>query len=88
MDITSFIQSEEESLYEAWERYKELLIKYSHHGLLDWLIVQNFYDRLNYSTKINIDVAISGVLMEKSTKVTHSLIEEMATVDTKFWYTI
>ena len=31
-DITSFIQYNSESLYKAWDRYKELLRKCPHHG--------------------------------------------------------
>ena len=32
-DISSFGQIDSETLYEAWERWKELLRKYPHHGL-------------------------------------------------------
>ena len=38
-DITNFIQLTDESLYEAWERYRDLQRKCPHHGLPDWLIV-------------------------------------------------
>ena len=45
-DITTFAQFEMESLYEAWERYKDLLRKCPHHGLPVWLQVQTFYNGL------------------------------------------
>ncbi|NAW23538.1 hypothetical protein FGF82_23740, partial [Salmonella sp. gx-f9] len=32
-EITTFQQMDDESLYEAWERYKELLRKCPHHGI-------------------------------------------------------
>ena len=32
-DITNFFQQDQESLYEAWERYKDLIRKCPHHGL-------------------------------------------------------
>ena len=32
-DITTFVQYDMESLYEAWERYKDLLRRCLHHGL-------------------------------------------------------
>ncbi|PWS05605.1 hypothetical protein, partial [Enterobacter sp. HPCN14] len=41
-DITSFCQFDGESIYEAWERFKELLRKCPHHALPDWLIIQTF----------------------------------------------
>ena len=45
-DIISFMQGNEESLYEAWERYTELLRKCPHHGLPFWIQVQTFYNGL------------------------------------------
>ena len=39
-DITSFVQQESETLYEAWERYKDLLQKCPHHEIPKWLQVQ------------------------------------------------
>ena len=38
-DITSFVQFDGESLYETWDRFKELQRRCPHHGLPDWLIV-------------------------------------------------
>ncbi|KAL5549738.1 hypothetical protein UlMin_004969 [Ulmus minor] len=36
-DITNFFQHDQESLYEAWERFKDLLRKCPHHGLPLWM---------------------------------------------------
>lgn len=41
-DITNFTQPDGESLYEAWERFKELQRKCPHHSIPDWLLVQIF----------------------------------------------
>ena len=43
-DITNFYQYENESLYEAWERFKEHLRKCPHHSLPKWMLVQLFYN--------------------------------------------
>jgi len=37
--ITSFTQREDESLYEAWERFKDLLRLCPLHGLQKWMVV-------------------------------------------------
>ncbi|XP_071916278.1 uncharacterized protein [Coffea arabica] len=63
MDITGFSQMEGESLYEAWERFRDLLRKCPHHGLPEWLIIQTFYNGLSFSTKTMIDAAAGGALM-------------------------
>ena len=78
-DITIFVQHNDESLYEAWERYKELQRKCPHHGLPNWLIVQTFYNGLTYSVRITIDVTTRGALMSKSMEEAYDLLEKMAT---------
>ncbi|XP_020245227.1 uncharacterized protein LOC109823363 [Asparagus officinalis] len=71
--ITSFVQKEGESLYEAWECYKELLRMYPHHGLEKWLIVHTFYNGLTYNTRMTVDAAAGGVLMNKTIDEVESL---------------
>ncbi|XP_020266822.1 uncharacterized protein LOC109842344 [Asparagus officinalis] len=76
--ITSFVQKEGESLYEAWERYKELLRMCPHHGLEKWLIVHTFYNGLTYNTRMTVDAATGGALMNKTIDEAYTLIEDMA----------
>ncbi|XP_078166211.1 uncharacterized protein LOC144560859 [Carex rostrata] len=76
--ITSFVQKDGESLYEAWERFKELIRSCPHHGLEKWLIVQTFYNGLNYNTRLTIDAAANGALMNRGVDDAYTLIENMA----------
>ena len=46
-DITSFVQMENESLYDAWERFKDLLRKCPYHGIPPWVQIQTFYNGLH-----------------------------------------
>ncbi|KAF7823643.1 uncharacterized protein G2W53_021787 [Senna tora] len=62
-DITSFVLLDNESLYEAWERFKELLRKCPHHRLPKWLQVQTFYNGLSSEIRMSIDAATDGALM-------------------------
>ncbi|XP_027067615.1 uncharacterized protein [Coffea arabica] len=78
MDITSFSQQEGETLYEFWERYRELQRRCPHHGLPDWLVVQTFYNGFTYPTKTHVDAAAGGALMGKTAEEAQQLIEEMA----------
>ena len=61
-DITTFIQFEGESLYEAWERYKDLLRRCPHHDLPTWLQVQTFYNGLGATNRSMVDAAVGGAL--------------------------
>ena len=44
--IASFVQEENETLYQAWERYKDLSNFYPTHGYEDWRLVSYFYEGL------------------------------------------
>ncbi|KAA3487902.1 reverse transcriptase [Gossypium australe] len=64
-DVSSFVQMDLETLYDAWERYKDLLRRCPHHGLPLWLQVQTFYN------------AASGTLNNKTPEAAYEFIEEM-----------
>src|SRR5262249_17668767 len=78
-DISTYTQLEFESLYEAWERYKDLLRRCPHHGLPTLLQVQTFYNGLIHGHKAMIDAAAGGTLNNKTPDVAYALIDEMAT---------
>src|SRR5262249_26551465 len=78
-DISTYTQLETESLYEAWERYKDLLRRCPHHGLPTWLQVQTFYNGLIHGHKAMIDTPAGGTLKNKTPEAAYELIDEMAT---------
>jgi len=49
-----------------------------HHGLEKWLIVHTFYNGLSYTTKMTVDAAACGDLMNKNYTEAYPLIEDMA----------
>ena len=77
-DITTFIQFKGESLYEAWERYKDLLQRCRHHDLPAWLQVQTFHDGLEATNRSMVDAVASGALMSKTHEAAYELLEELA----------
>ncbi|KAL5554331.1 hypothetical protein UlMin_041732 [Ulmus minor] len=77
-DITSFQQLEGESLYETWERYKELLRRCPHHGIPFWMQMETFYNGLNAQTRTIVDAASNGALMSKTYNEAYALLERMA----------
>lgn len=74
--ITTFRQTEGESLFEAWERYKDMMRLCPHHRLEKWLIMYTFYNGLLYNTIMTIDVAVGGDLMDKLFNEAYQLIED------------
>ncbi|XP_037495258.1 uncharacterized protein LOC105634587 [Jatropha curcas] len=75
----AFIHHDQESLYEAWERFKDLLRKFPHHSLPKWLQVQTFYNAFSPNIKIAHDAAAGGSFERKEIDEAYDLIEEMAT---------
>ncbi|XP_073308362.1 uncharacterized protein [Primulina huaijiensis] len=77
-DITTFAQFDQESLYEAWERFKDLLRRCPHHELPLGLVVQTFYYGLLTPNRTMIDAAACGNLLRKTAEEGYELLEEMA----------
>ena len=74
-DILSYVQMELETLYDMWERSKDLLRRCPHLELPTWLQVQTFYNGLNQATKQMIDVAIGEILNTKTLEATQEHLE-------------
>ncbi len=77
VELNTFRQKESESFYNAWERYKDLQRKCPHHGIEDWLLVQNFYNGLLPSTRSTVDSTAEGDLMEKTVTQALELLERV-----------
>ncbi|GJR81113.1 zinc finger, CCHC-type containing protein [Tanacetum coccineum] len=84
-DILMFQQHQDESLYDAWTRFKDLLRKVPHHGLDLWLQVQIFYDHVNYATQMAIDYAAGGRLRKLRPEVAWETIEDLAQYEEEKW---
>lgn len=76
-EINNFRQEEGESLFDAWEHFKDLLRICPFHGLEKWMIIHTFYNGLLYSTRMTLDAAPSRALMNSTQDVAYNLIEEM-----------
>ncbi|KAM6555104.1 hypothetical protein CsatB_015866 [Cannabis sativa] len=77
--IGQFRQLDSKQLYEAWERFKDLLRRCPQHGYESWMQVLIFYNVLNGPTRTIIDAAAGGALLSKPTIEAINLLEEMAT---------
>ena len=78
VEISQFRQGESESLYDAWDRFKDLLRRYPQHGFELWFKAQTFYNGLNYATRSMVDAAAGGSVMNKTAEEATELYEEMA----------
>ena len=75
--ISSFQKASDESVPEAWERFQEYTLACPHHGMDDWLLIQNFYNGLNPSARDHIDIAAGGAFLSLTIARVKELIEKM-----------
>ncbi|KAI3824502.1 hypothetical protein L1987_05962 [Smallanthus sonchifolius] len=76
--ILSFQQDDGETIYEAWERFKELMRKVPHHGLLKWQQCETFYNGLEMTGKQMIDAYAGGDIGTKTPQEAYDLLEKVA----------
>ncbi|KAA3461302.1 Retrotransposon gag protein [Gossypium australe] len=76
-EITTFQQIDDESLYEAWERFIELLRKCPHHEIPYCTKLETFYNGLNAHTRLVVDAFMNGGLLSKSYNEDYEIVERI-----------
>nr|GEU79746.1 hypothetical protein [Tanacetum cinerariifolium] len=80
--INNFQQEPNENLYQAWEQFKELLMKCPQHYLIEMQEVVLFYNRLDVPTRWILDS--KGAIPSKTTANAKVAIQEMAEYSQKW----
>ncbi|GKE26747.1 hypothetical protein Tco_1442131 [Tanacetum coccineum] len=81
-EINNFQQEPDENLYQAWERFKELLMKCPQHYLTEMQEVILFYNRLGIPTRQILDSR--GAIPSKTAADAKVAIQEMAEYSQKW----
>ncbi|GKF12686.1 reverse transcriptase domain-containing protein, partial [Tanacetum coccineum] len=79
-EISNFQQRFDESFHEAWDRYKDLLRACPHHGFTELHKLDTFYNALNPADQDSLNSAAGGNLLERSTQVVLTIIENKSKV--------
>ena len=58
--ILTFSQKNNQTLYQVWERFKDLLNMCPHHGYENWCVVSYFYERLICRERQFIEMMCNG----------------------------
>ena len=62
----NFSQKENETFFQCWERFKELLLACPHHGYETWGVISFFYDGLFSNMRQFVEMMGNGEFMNKS----------------------
>ncbi|GKE25130.1 reverse transcriptase domain-containing protein, partial [Tanacetum coccineum] len=86
-EITKFTQKPNESLFEAWERYKLSIDRCPNHNMLLVTQIDTFYNGLTLIHRDTINAAAGGTFMQKTPEECYELIENM-TAHHNHWDTL
>ncbi|GJR53538.1 reverse transcriptase domain-containing protein [Tanacetum coccineum] len=64
-EISNFQQRFDESFHEAWDRYKDLLHAFPHHGFTELHQLDTFYSALNPTDQDSLNSTADGNLLER-----------------------
>nr|GFA56668.1 reverse transcriptase domain-containing protein [Tanacetum cinerariifolium] len=76
-EITNFRQRPDESLFEAWERYKLSIDRCPNHNMLPITQIDTFYNGLTLRHRDTINAATGGTFMKRRPEECYDLIENM-----------
>jgi hypothetical protein len=63
--IMSFFQKENETFYQCWERFKDLLNSCPHHGYESWHAINFFYEGLRPQMRQFVEMMCNGAFFNK-----------------------
>ncbi|XP_060968333.1 uncharacterized protein LOC115720448 [Cannabis sativa] len=76
--ISTFSQKDNETLYQVWERFKELLTLCPHHGYEKWRLVSYFYEGLTSRERQFIEMMCNGEFLQKDPEEAFEYLNELA----------
>ncbi|GKC09171.1 reverse transcriptase domain-containing protein [Tanacetum coccineum] len=79
-EILNFQQLFDESFYEAWDRFKDLIRAWPHHGFTEVHQLDTFYNGLNPSDQDSLNSDAGGNLLEISAQDVLKIIENKSKV--------
>nr|GEY57249.1 reverse transcriptase domain-containing protein [Tanacetum cinerariifolium] len=79
-DITRFQQRFDESFYEAWDRFNDLLRACPHHGFSELHQLDTFYNALNVNDQDSLNSAVGGNLLHQMPREWLKIIESKSKV--------
>nr|GFA02978.1 hypothetical protein [Tanacetum cinerariifolium] len=79
-EITRFQQRFDESFYEAWERFYDLLRACPHHGFFELHQLNTFYNALNVNDQDSLNSVVGGNFLDKMPRECFKIMESKSKV--------
>src|SRR3954470_12018960 len=78
-NIMNFRKLDNEHVAQDWERMKSLVNKCPTHGLTTWMVIQTFYEGLNFTSRNLLDSSAGATIMSTTLGVATKLLDDMMT---------
>ena len=76
--ISTFTQKDNETLYQVWERFKDLLNQCPHHGYESWRLVSYFYEGLTIRERQFVEMMCNGEFLQKDPEEAFEYLNDLA----------
>ncbi|CAL1379194.1 unnamed protein product [Linum trigynum] len=83
-EIVTFKQANDESLTEAWERYKGLLMRFPSHGLEDWNVIIIFFNGIKREFRGALNNASRNGFTSMEAPAAYDLVEKICSEATEW----
>ncbi|KAI3770749.1 hypothetical protein L6452_01892 [Arctium lappa] len=80
----NFRQEEDETVSDAWERFKYLIRKCPHHGIPHCIQLETFYNGLSNAAKIILDATAGGAFVSKTYNEAFDILEKVSNNNTEW----
>ncbi|XP_070036598.1 uncharacterized protein [Nicotiana tomentosiformis] len=77
-EIHNFCQNETKTVFEAWERFKEIVRKCQHNGIELWMQLQDFWDGLTPAAHRILSNVAGSPLMKKTPKKIVTILDVLS----------
>ena len=69
---------QDKTVSEVWERLQEYIAACPHHGMEEWLIIQNFFHGLEQRSQDHMDALAGGAFLSLDVVGARTLIDKVA----------
>jgi len=84
LKITGFKQFTQESLLDAWERFKDMIAKCPTHGQPDYVLQQIFFMGMDAQTRARINLQTSCAFLDMEPKEAFALLDKLTNYDAMY----
>ncbi|XP_015168673.1 uncharacterized protein [Solanum tuberosum] len=77
-EIINFVQNQGEDMYQAWARFKQMLISCPHHMQTNKVLAHTFFEGLDYNARSLLNSAVGGQALSITSEEFFALLDKLS----------